>query len=239
MVVSFSFIADSLMELLSPALCALCENTLYSPIERNQGFCEDCLLHLTPPPTSDKVLASMLNHIDADDIAISDIYGLTEYHHDLPIHNAVYDFKYHGIYNSAFVLGKKLGEIIKEQSFIQYSSIIPVPIHAARKRERGYNQAEVIAKGIELILKVPISREVLYRTKYTPSQTTLSSKERLANVSGLFKSFAQKTSFFDKNVLLIDDIFTTGATVNNCAKILLEQGARRVDVAVIGIAGIS
>lgn len=239
MATPFSLITDSLMELLSPALCALCENNLYSANERKKGFCEHCLLHFIPAPASEKVLASMLKHINSDDIAISDVYGVTEYHHDLPIHNAVYDFKYHGIYNSAYVLGQKLGAIIAEQSFMRYSTIIPVPIHAARKRERGYNQAEIIAKGIESIIKVPISPKALQRTKYTQSQTTLSAKERLMNVSGLFKSFNQQTSFYNENVLLVDDIFTTGATVNNCAQILLEQGARRVDVAVIGIAGIS
>lgn len=235
----FSTIADSFLELLSPALCVLCENYLVTETERLEGFCSHCLLSLEPAPTSNEVISSMIKHMSIDDIAITQVLGLTTYEHSLPIHKAIYDFKYRGLYRIAATLGKKLGEAVQKQTELGYVGVIPVPIHAARKRERGYNQAEVIADGVAQKLAIPILSNVLKRTKYTPSQTTLKAKERLANVSGLFKLNAQSNLIFNKDILLVDDIFTTGATVNNCAQILLEHGARRVDVAVIGIAGLS
>lgn len=236
MIRSFSIhIAHSLLELIAPLQCCFCSEKLYKSHERNDGYCQTCLDSLPEALPSDHVKERLLHTISADDIAMGDIIGLTTYSHDLPIHNAVYDFKYHKISKTAYSLGCVLGKKIHEYS-LSLDYIVPIPIHPAKKRERGYNQAEEIAKGIHSILNIPILSSALQRTLYTPSQTTTGSRQaRWDNVEKVFGIYSEKTQYHNKNVLLVDDVFTTGATTNNCASLLLQNGARKVDVAVIGI----
>ncbi len=228
-------VVDSFLELIAPKHCCFCVDKLYNNLDRNNGYCRSCIEKLPEPPLSDIVHERLLHSIAADDIAINEIIGLTVYNHDLPIHNAIFDFKYHGIAQTAHILGALLGHKIVEKH-ITPDFIIPVPIHPAKKRERGYNQAEEIAKGVHSILKTPIIPFALKRTLYTASQTTAtSSTERWENVADIFNVSDEKALYDDKKVLLVDDVFTTGATTNNCASLLLQHGAKRVDIAVIGI----
>ncbi|HRE57357.1 MAG TPA: phosphoribosyltransferase family protein [Candidatus Kapabacteria bacterium] len=230
-----NIIVDSLLELIAPKHCCLCSDKLYNEVDRKNSYCQSCIENLPEAPNSDFVRERLLQSITADDIAISEIIGLTVYSHELPIHNAIFDFKYHGISKIAYTLGGVLGNKITEYS-LHSDFIIPVPIHPAKKRERGYNQAEEIAKGICSVVNIPLIPFALKRTFYTASQTTTtSSAARWENVANIFNVDGTKSLYHDKNVLLVDDVFTTGATTNNCASLLLQHGAKRVDVAVIGI----
>lgn len=228
-------VVDSFLELIAPKHCCFCADKLYDNTDRINGYCHSCLEHLPEAPLSDLVHERLLHSISTDDIAINEIIGLTIYNHDLPIHNAIFDFKYHGISQTAYTLGILLGHKILEKH-IMPDYIIPVPIHPAKQRERGYNQAEEIAKGVHTIIKIPLIPFALKRTLYTASQTTVtSSAARWKNVADIFNISDEKALYHDKTVLLVDDVFTTGATTNNCASLLLQHGAKRVDIAVIGI----
>jgi len=105
--------------------------------------------------------------------------------------------------------------------------IIPIPLHRLRKIDRGYNQSYYIAKGLSKYFNIPLSGKILFRSKFTKSQTTLNLKEREENISGAFNLKKHKT-VSGKNILLVDDVITTGATTNECAKVLLEAGANNV-----------
>ena len=107
-----------------------------------------------------------------------------------------------------------------------------MPIHKARRRERGYNQAELICKGLSNATGVPIL-DALVRTSNTVSQTTLTDAERSSNVSTVF-ALSPEASVQGMRLLLVDDVFTTGSTMNACAEVLLSAGARRVDAIAIG-----
>lgn len=107
-------------------------------------------------------------------------------------------------------------------------AMIAVPMHPSRERERGFNQASELCKHLSRLTHIPVE-SVLLRTRPTKVQAGLSSRERRLNLTGAFK-VSQKERVKGRSLLLIDDVFTTGATVNECAKILKESGAYRVHV---------
>ena len=110
-----------------------------------------------------------------------------------------------------------------------YDRIIPVPLHPRKSRERGFNQSGLLAAGLSRRTGINLSRGGLIRTRYTGTQTRLSRKERRENVRGAFR-VTGRAGFERKTLLLIDDVYTTGATVSECARALMKAGAERVDV---------
>jgi ComF family protein len=107
---------------------------------------------------------------------------------------------------------------------VPFDVIVPVPLHPARQRERGFNQAELIAHRIGKGLGIPVSASLIARFRQTPTQTRLSRAERASNVAGAFRT-GKPAAIAGKAVLLVDDVCTTGATLNECAKVLREAGS--------------
>ncbi|MBA3065982.1 ComF family protein [bacterium] len=139
--------------------------------------------------------------------------------------NLIKEMKFRNTRSCAKILAR-----VMTDSFIKHSSgfspeiIIPVPLHKSRKNERGYNQSALIAKSIARLLKIPFSASKLQRTRNTPSQRGLHPAERIKNVKGAFIVSGK----VPQAVLLIDDVATTGATINECAATLKSAGAKRV-----------
>lgn len=113
--------------------------------------------------------------------------------------------------------------------------IVPIPLHPTRMRERGYNQSFLIAEIISDELRIPLECRNLLRVRHTPNQARLSQKERWTNIEAAFK-IKRHNNFRHKNILLVDDLYTTGATVSQAAKALKEAGATQVHVLTIAIA---
>jgi len=105
-----------------------------------------------------------------------------------------------------------------------FDVIVPVPLHKKRMDERGFNQAEILAREISRATKISIEKNILKRTKNTPSQRNFDRKGRFENVKGAFFS----KSVAGKKVILVDDVFTTGATISSCEKALRGKGAKEV-----------
>ena len=135
--------------------------------------------------------------------------------------NIIHNYKY----NKATYLAGPLGFLMADMVDYEYDLIIPVPLHPKRLRERGYNQSALLAKRLAGLTGFRCDLLSLKRIKPTVDQVGLSKSERLENVKGAFES---NTGLGD--VLLIDDVMTTGATVNECIKVLKKAGAARVDV---------
>ena len=112
---------------------------------------------------------------------------------------------------------------------LNYDLIIPVPLHWIKEYSRGFNQAELIGRKISDKFNIPLSKTSLKRIRATPSQIGLSLKERTNNVKGAFSARSSQ-ELSGKRILLVDDVMTTGATVNECSRILLQAGAREVFV---------
>ena len=117
----------------------------------------------------------------------------------------------------------------------KYDIIVVVPISNQRKKDRGYNQSELMAREISRIIKIPIARNVLYKIKHTVPQSSLNKKQREENAKGVYE-IKNITQIYNKKILLIDDIFTTGNTVNECANILIQRGIKKENIGVLTIA---
>lgn len=115
--------------------------------------------------------------------------------------------------------------------------IIPIPLHPLRLLERGYNQSELLARGISKATRIPLKPHLLKRTRYTQTQTTLAKKDRLDNVKHAFEAPPSRL-LKGAHVLLVDDVLTTGATLVSAAQILTTAGARAVSMATLALARI-
>lgn len=147
-----------------------------------------------------------------------------------PLRRVVQRFKY----EKRVSLGKPLGRLMARgcREFFRGSSldlIVPVPLHPKRLRWRGFNQALILAREVGKEWRVPVDPFVLARTRETPPQTQLPEEDRRKNVRQAF-SLNPRKSVERKSLLLIDDIYTTGATVNECSRALLRGGAKEVSV---------
>lgn len=129
-------------------------------------------------------------------------------------------------------LARPLAECLGDELPVQaadYDVIIPVPLHRRRLRWRGFNQAALLADAVARRLGRPLDITALVRVRPTPPQTAQDLETRARNMRGAF-AVRQPARVRDRRVLLVDDVFTTGATVNECARVLLAAGARTVDV---------
>ena len=138
----------------------------------------------------------------------------------------IHDLKYH---NKQFV-GEYLSRMIVDE-FIKHNFdvdvVVPIPLNPNREKQRGYNQALLISVSFEKELGLPIDTVNFVRTVDTPTQTQLSKEERKHNLEHAFKVI-NKTFFKNKKVLLIDDVYTTGATMEEASKALIDGGAKEV-----------
>ncbi len=120
-----------------------------------------------------------------------------------------------------------LEELLRESHIPYFDLIVPVPMHFMKKRSRGFNQAELIAIKVSEYLQIPVDTEVLIKTRNTRPQSSLKREERINNLKDVF-SVSSPGKILNKNILIIDDVITTGTTINNCGRILYENGADKI-----------
>jgi len=137
-------------------------------------------------------------------------------------------------YNKKVFMAVPLGKLMTDfmNRYLDFGNIdliIPVPLHPARLREREFNQSALLAEQIGKRLNIPLSLNNLVKVRPTRPQTGLTGKERLANIQQAFK-IKNSSSFSKKNVLLVDDVFTTGSTINECSTSLLQSGINNIYV---------
>lgn len=116
----------------------------------------------------------------------------------------------------------------------KYDIIIPVPIHFLKKRQRGYNQSRLLADSLAKLMQIPVRENVLVKVLNTPSQSTLGRGDRYENLKGAFK-VKKKEKVSGLRILLVDDVMTTGSTLEQCGKALMAAGASQVDAYVVAI----
>lgn len=167
---------------------------------------------------------------------ISGIFCPFVFEKDKALQHLIHSLKYGKRYQNGFFLGKLTGDTGKN-IFREWNIdiIIPVPLHSLRKAERGYNQSEYIAKGISRITSLPYTCRALKRKRITATQTKMNIVERKQNIFDAF-SVKNKKLIQGKNVLLVDDVLTTGSTVSECGRTLLKAGAAKIYAAASAIA---
>ncbi len=244
-------ILEGLFSVLFPSDCRLCGFPLLN-ISR-LPVCPECLHAIGPIRGS---VCSICGQRVLSVFAVPDEEGLRRCpacrRLDYPFERAVaygsYDeglrelihlLKYKGVRPAAGVLGRMLSETFVEiQSEFSQSSIlvIPVPLFKSKRRQRGFNQSELIARAALKPLPSPqrfrLATDLLVRTRATDSQVGLSSNQRRENLRGAF-AVTRSEDVTGREVLLVDDVYTTGATATECARILRRAGASRVWVATV------
>ncbi|MCY7349937.1 MAG: ComF family protein [Cytophagaceae bacterium] len=144
--------------------------------------------------------------------------------------------KYKGHQEAGELLGRWYGAELKESGFDQaIDVIIPVPLHRKRQKERGYNQSDCFAKGLSESLEIAWTTEILRKGKHVKSQTSMSRIQRMENVQDVF--FVENPDrLVGKRVALVDDVITTGATLEACVEALKQNGCREVHILTIATA---
>lgn len=146
----------------------------------------------------------------------------------------IHALKYKGVTDAGVLLGNMLGaELIDAESYKDVEYIIPVPLHPKRQKERGYNQCDFIAEGISGVMNVPVMKNCLVRKIYNVTQTKKDKESRWENVSEIFEIKDERT-ISGRHILLVDDIITTGSTLEACASKLLEVTGVRVSIVALG-----
>lgn len=156
-------------------------------------------------------------------------FSLLSFYEDDEFSKIIYKLKYGGMKKLGIFLGRKLGESLKEHfesDLSNFDFLIPVPLFKTKLRERGYNQSEYLCSGINEILNLEFVPDFVRRIKHTSSQTRLSRKKRIENIRGAFEINEQfKKSIHNKRLILVDDVVTTGSTINEVIRVLKDSGS--------------
>ena len=230
------FIIERLFQFLLPPQCHCCEKILD---EGQQGICSDCLseIHWIEPPfcsvcgtpfVSQEVRSHPCSSCLTKRRYFTMARALGAYHGSLQ--EVIHRWKYQG----KATLTPFLGQWMTERFYRYWDPklfdfLISVPLHKQRLRERGFNQALLLVKELSHRTGIPYRKRILQKVRPTLPQVNLSGAEREKGVRGSFQ-IVGKEELEGKTILLVDDVYTTGATVNECSKMLLAAGAERVDV---------
>ena len=148
----------------------------------------------------------------------------------------LHDLKYRGNRRAGLYLGRLLGQALEHTTFSDCDLMVPVPLHRKRLKQRGYNQSEIIALGASEITGIPVASRLINRNKNMRSQTLMNRQERFANMETAFSLCDGAPDLHGKKILIIDDIITTGATLEACSLVLLSHFKCRVYIATVSYA---
>lgn len=152
------------------------------------------------------------------------------------VQKMIHFLKYKRNSDIGILLGKLYGlELAKLSHFNTVDFIVPVPLHPKKLKKRGYNQSEIIARGLSAAMQIPVDTSSFARNVFTETQTKKSKYKRWENVDSIF-GLADSTVFEDKHILLVDDVITTGATIEACAQEILKSKGARVSVVALATA---
>lgn len=225
------FNLTSYIDFFIPRFCPACKHKLS---ESERCICKKCFI--TIKRANDDRLNSEFERKFTSTKIISGFTSLFVFEKDKALQSFIHSIKYNKRFLNAKFLGilisSELGEKIIEWNI---DIILPIPLHHLKKAERGYNQSEFIVKGMSSKLKIPYTTRVLTRVRYTESQTAFNLMDREKNISNAFK-VRNKNKIISKNVLIVDDIITTGSTIRECGKALLESGGKSVYACSVAIA---
>jgi ComF family protein len=157
------------------------------------------------------------------------------YNRDSRIRRLIHNLKYKGVQDIGPELGKMYGLALMNSGFTRdIDLIIPVPLHPSKERNRGFNQSYLISRGISQVTGITVDSRSLYRVSSTSTQTKKSRYERWKNVEGTFM-VQDSSSVTGKHILLVDDVITTGSTMESCVNELLKSEGVRVSVAAMAV----
>lgn len=225
---------NDILEMVFPSVCLACDKRL---ISQEKHLCFDCWHDL--PVTNfhfrsdNKVAQLFWGRVEIENAAsYFSIKKGSNYQH------LIHFIKYKNRKDLGYETGKRFGfELIKSEDYNCIDVVVPVPLHPTKEKQRGYNQCDYIAQGVGEAMKKRVISDNLYRKKYTATQTRKNRYERWQNVEGIF-GIRRPEEFERKHILLVDDVVTTGSTLEACAIQLLKLQETKVSIATLAFADI-
>lgn len=221
------------LQVLFPTTCASCGRVL---VAGERQVCIDCLMDMEatffgsmPDNAAERLLAGRV-HLEA---------GTSIYHFRMgnTVRRVVHAMKFNGNVELCRMMGRQMGlELLRSARFDDVDVMVPVPLHWVRRLVRGYNQSELLCRGIAEVMPRKVNTTALVRHRYTHKQSKQRGGRRGDNVFGAFR-VKKADELAGKHVLIVDDVLTTGATVSACADALAAVPGIRLSVATFSIAG--
>jgi ComF family protein len=212
-----------------PRYCRGCDDAL---LRGEELICTVCILEM---PRSNY-------HLERDNPFYKRIHGRIPVKHVMTlfkfvkgsrVQHVLHSLKYKNQPELGNLLGRVYGAELKMSGYEkEFDLIVPVPIHTSRRRKRGYNQSDEFGKGLSEILNIPCSDEVMERRSKTETQTKKSKLDRWENVSEVFR-VVKPGEIHNKRILLVDDVMTTGATLEAVGRLIVDAGCRELSIACI------
>lgn len=225
MLTGLKYIKQGFSEVIFPHICLICGVKLSNS---EQFICPDCV--------RDKFELANLEgkQVSSDTLLPEGIvlqHALWNFDKGGFLQELLHSLKYYRLTGVGVDLGVALGNNVKKNLFFKVtenSILIPVPLHSKKKKMRGYNQARYIAEGVQISTKIPIClKSAILRVKNTKTQTGFSLEKRRKNIDQAFE-VRNKTAIRGKECIIVDDVFTTGATAFELANTLMDSGAKKI-----------
>jgi ComF family protein len=220
---------NDFVSLLFPRCCAISGE----PLAKGEQYIS--LSYAASMPRYDLTIANEnLNRKFSGIVKVEHVWAYYKFSKKSGVQKLLHQIKYKNLPEVGELASKWFGQNISRLG-VDLDLVLPVPLHPAKKRKRGYNQADYIAKGIATGLQINWSDEVLVRTVNTSTQTKKGRIERFNNTENIY-AVSDPNMIIGKKILIVDDVITTGATIGQCAQLLLDAGCKEVNVAALAAA---
>lgn len=232
MIASLKYLFKSSVHLLYPHNCTGCESDL---LDEDNLLCLKCIHDL--PHTNFANLAN--NPVEKyfwGRLPLQAAYSQFYFSKEFLIQHLIHQLKYKGDTKVGFYLGELMGDtLLKSDRFKDIDALVPLPLYADKEHKRGYNQAAVICNGMSSVMNVPVYNKYVIRQHATETQTRKHRTERWENVKDSFK-VAKPNDLTGKHLLLVDDVVTTGATLEACGAVMLQAADIKLSIATLAYA---
>ena len=224
-------IKESVLHLLFPHVCTGCSSDLLS---KDSVLCMRCV-EAMPETQFELHTGNPAEKIFWGRLPITTASAQFYFTKESLMQHLMHQLKYKGNKELGIQLGRIMGEQLKKSGKFQVDALIPLPLFPAKERKRGYNQATLLCQGMAGAMQVPVLDNVITRPQHTETQTQKGRIERWKNMEGKFV-LTDRTAIQNKNILLVDDVVTTGATLEACGNELLQAENVKLSIATLCIA---
>ncbi len=220
----------SILQLIYPKQCCACKEVL---LFGEEFICVSCLLAIPRCNLPQEKSNYLLEKFEGK-FSVETVLAFAWFVEQGRMQAIMHEIKYKGNIQFGQFMGRKFAKAFQDElSQLRIDMVVPVPLHPKRKRQRGYNQSEEIAKGLTNYLNIPLVNDLLIRTKYAASLVDLDRESRFEQLQNSFEVISK--DLCGKNILLLDDTLTTGATCIAAGKKLKDAGASRISIACLAV----
>lgn len=221
-----------LVDYIYPPTCIACNRLLE---DGTRAVCSTCWQSLTILTKGHPLYLETRQKLEASGV-VTDLVSCFVFEKEGVFQSLAHALKYSGMESWGILLGRRLGEVMLSWH-CNGDILLPIPLHRRKQRERGYNQAELIARGASEVTGIPVRANMLRRRKETKTQTQLTLEERRKNVEDAFElMYPAEREVRNATCILVDDVITTGATLISCAQEFKRAGAQRIIAASVALA---